>query len=63
MPKKSAGFLLFRRVSGHLEVFLVHPGGPFWAKKDEGAGPPQGGQRHSPRLQKGLSYLVAADIT
>lgn len=37
MPKKSAGLLLFREVSGRLEVFLVHPGGPFWTKKDEGA--------------------------
>ena len=37
MPKKSAGLLLFRKVSGRLEVLLVHPGGPFWAKKDEGA--------------------------
>lgn len=37
MSKKSAGLLLFRKVSGHLEVLLVHPGGPFWAKKDEGA--------------------------
>jgi predicted NUDIX family NTP pyrophosphohydrolase len=36
MPKKSAGLLLFRDVSGHLEVLLVHPGGPFWANKDEG---------------------------
>ena len=37
MSKKSAGLLLFREVSGCLEVLLVHPGGPFWAKKDEGA--------------------------
>ena len=37
MSKQSAGLLLFRKVSGHLEVLLVHPGGPFWAKKDEGA--------------------------
>lgn len=37
MPKQSAGLLLYRNVSGSLEVFLVHPGGPFWAKKDEGA--------------------------
>ena len=37
MPKKSAGLLLFREISGHLEVLLVHPGGPFWATKDEGA--------------------------
>ena len=37
MSKKSAGLLLYRRRQGNLEVFLVHPGGPFWAKKDEGA--------------------------
>lgn len=37
MSKKSAGLLLYREVSGHLEVLLVHPGGPFWAKKDEGS--------------------------
>jgi predicted NUDIX family NTP pyrophosphohydrolase len=37
MSRKSAGLLLFREVSGHLEVLLVHPGGPLWAKKDEGA--------------------------
>lgn len=38
MPKKtSAGILLHRRRGGALEVFLVHPGGPFWAKKDHGA--------------------------
>jgi predicted NUDIX family NTP pyrophosphohydrolase len=37
VPKKSAGLLPFREVSGRLEVLLVHPGGPFWAKKDEGA--------------------------
>lgn len=34
MPKSSAGLLLYRQP---LEVFLVHPGGPFWAKKDEGS--------------------------
>ena len=37
MAKRSAGVLVFRRVSGRLEVLLVHPGGPFWAKKDAGA--------------------------
>jgi predicted NUDIX family NTP pyrophosphohydrolase len=37
MPKKSAGLLVFRQVSANLEVLLVHPGGPFWAKKDEGS--------------------------
>ena len=35
--KRSAGLLPFRRRDGVLEVFLVHPGGPFWAKKDDGA--------------------------
>jgi predicted NUDIX family NTP pyrophosphohydrolase len=35
--KRSAGLLLFRRTTKETEVFLVHPGGPFWAKKDEGA--------------------------
>jgi predicted NUDIX family NTP pyrophosphohydrolase len=37
MAKRSAGLLMYRRRNGHLEVFLVHPGGPFWAKKDLGA--------------------------
>lgn len=37
MSKKSAGLMLFREVSGVMEVLLVHPGGPFWAKKDAGA--------------------------
>src|SRR5271156_5970864 len=37
MPKRSAGLLMFRRLSNGLEVFLVHPGGPLWAKKDKGA--------------------------
>jgi predicted NUDIX family NTP pyrophosphohydrolase len=37
MPKQSAGLLMFRYRNRALEVFLVHPGGPFWAKKDEGA--------------------------
>jgi len=34
MAKESAGLLLFRRRDGGVEVFLVHPGGPFWARKD-----------------------------
>jgi len=37
MPRKSAGLLMYRRIHDHVEVFLVHPGGPFWAHKDEGA--------------------------
>src|SRR5262245_2789403 len=38
MPKNfSAGLLLFRRTSGVLELFLAHPGGPFWKRRDAGA--------------------------
>lgn len=37
MPKRSAGVLLFREAQGAIEVLLVHPGGPFWAGKDDGA--------------------------
>ncbi len=37
MSKKSAGLLMYRRRHGDLEVFLVHPGGPFWKKKDVGS--------------------------
>jgi predicted NUDIX family NTP pyrophosphohydrolase len=37
MAVTSAGILLYRRVGDELEVLLVHPGGPFWAKKDLGA--------------------------
>jgi predicted NUDIX family NTP pyrophosphohydrolase len=33
----SAGLLLYRRAAGEVEALLVHPGGPFWKKKDEGA--------------------------
>src|SRR5436309_1989670 len=37
MPKRSAGILLYRRRGEVLEFLLVHPGGPFWAKRDRGA--------------------------
>jgi predicted NUDIX family NTP pyrophosphohydrolase len=37
MEKQSAGLLLYRRRGAAVEVFLVHPGGPFWRNKDEGA--------------------------
>jgi predicted NUDIX family NTP pyrophosphohydrolase len=37
MVKKSAGLLMYRRRQGILEFFLVHPGGPFWSKKDTGS--------------------------
>ncbi|MGZ4247576.1 MAG: NUDIX domain-containing protein [Solirubrobacteraceae bacterium] len=37
MPRRSAGLLVHRERSGEREVLLVHPGGPMWAKRDEGA--------------------------
>jgi predicted NUDIX family NTP pyrophosphohydrolase len=37
VPKRSAGLLLYRWRAEVLEVLIVHPGGPFWAKKDAGA--------------------------
>ena len=37
MAKRSAGILLYRTTSGRPEVLLVHPGGPFWARKDAGS--------------------------
>jgi predicted NUDIX family NTP pyrophosphohydrolase len=37
MGKRSAGILMYRRRGDGVELFLVHPGGPFWARKDMGA--------------------------
>lgn len=37
MPRQSAGLLVFRQNDGEVEVFLVHPGGPLWARRDDGA--------------------------
>lgn len=37
MTRRSAGLLMYRTRAGQVEVFLVHPGGPFWARKDAGA--------------------------
>jgi predicted NUDIX family NTP pyrophosphohydrolase len=37
MPKQSAGILLYRRTNNTLQVFLAHPGGPFFKNKDEGS--------------------------
>jgi predicted NUDIX family NTP pyrophosphohydrolase len=37
MPKRSAGLLMYRKSGADLAVLLVHPGGPFWARKDLGA--------------------------
>jgi predicted NUDIX family NTP pyrophosphohydrolase len=35
--RTSAGILLYRKTNNYIEVFLVHPGGPFWKGKDKGA--------------------------
>ncbi|HEX3600040.1 MAG TPA: NUDIX domain-containing protein [Lacipirellulaceae bacterium] len=37
MPKQSAGLVVYRRLDEQLEIFLVHPGGPFWQNKDAGS--------------------------
>ncbi|HZL87975.1 MAG TPA: NUDIX domain-containing protein [Pirellulaceae bacterium] len=37
MSQVSAGFVLFRRRGNSLEIFLAHPGGPFWKNRDDGA--------------------------
>ena len=37
MPKRSAGLLVYRLVDGEPEVLLVHPGGPYWKRKDDGS--------------------------
>ncbi|WCT73658.1 NUDIX domain-containing protein [Sphingomonas naphthae] len=51
----SAGILLYRRRGGALELLLVHPGGPYWAKRDAGAWQiPKGG------IEPGESAVAAA---
>jgi predicted NUDIX family NTP pyrophosphohydrolase len=35
--RTSAGILLYREINNYIEIFLVHPGGPFWKGKDKGA--------------------------
>jgi predicted NUDIX family NTP pyrophosphohydrolase len=37
VQKTSAGILMFKRAAGELLVLLVHPGGPFWKNRDDGA--------------------------
>jgi predicted NUDIX family NTP pyrophosphohydrolase len=47
MQKKSCGILMYRRRGGVLQVFLIHPGGPLWARRDLGAWSiPKGEQDH-----------------
>lgn len=54
-PKTSAGILLYKRSQKGLEVFLVHPGGPYWQKKDDGVWSIPKGEFH-----KGENPLDAA---
>ena len=58
--RRSACILLHRERDGAREVLLVHPGGPFWAKKDEGAWsiPKGGGYMCTPLVYRGLVYIV-----
>ncbi|HEV3170921.1 MAG TPA: NUDIX domain-containing protein [Actinocrinis sp.] len=62
--KQSAGVLLFRRTGGPggggLEVLLVHPGGPFWARKDDGAWSIPKGEYGAPGELDGEEALEAA---
>jgi predicted NUDIX family NTP pyrophosphohydrolase len=53
--KQSAGVLMYARREGGLEVLLVHPGGPFWKKRDEGAWSIPKGE-----AEEGEDFLTAA---
>jgi len=54
--RESAGLLLYRRREGRLEVLLGHPGGPYWAHRDDGAWSiPKGG------MNPGEDALAAAE--
>ena len=46
MPKRSAGLLLYRRTAREAEIFLVHPGGPYYAKRDDGVWSVPKGEHH-----------------
>jgi predicted NUDIX family NTP pyrophosphohydrolase len=61
--KKSAGLLLFRRRGGRIEVLLVHPGGPYWARKDAGAWSiPKGEPEEGEDLLAGAQREVREEI-
>ena len=55
MAKTSAGILLYKRKNNELQVFLVHPGGPFFTNKDEGVWSVPKGE-----LEEGEDPLAAA---
>src|SRR4029453_1095729 len=49
MGRRSAGVLLYRKAAGGTEILLVHPGGPFWARRDTGAWSIPKGEAETPR--------------
>jgi predicted NUDIX family NTP pyrophosphohydrolase len=55
MPKISAGLLMYRDTDHDLEVLLVHPGGPYWQRKDNGVWTIPRGE-----VENGEDYLTAA---
>jgi len=55
MPKISAGLLMYRDTDHDPEVLLVHPGGPFWQRKDNGVWTIPRGE-----VKNGEDYLSAA---
>ena len=67
MPRlQSAGVIAFRRREGEIEVFLVHPGGPFWERKDDGAWSiPKGefGEGESPEATARREFVEETSFT
>jgi predicted NUDIX family NTP pyrophosphohydrolase len=72
MAKQSAGILMYRRRDDRVEVFLIHPGGPFWVKKDDGAWAiPKGEFTNEERpldaarreFQEETGFPIAGDLT
>jgi len=66
--KTSAGILLYRALDDGLEVFLVHPGGPYWEKKDDGAwsvpkGEFEAGEDPSEAAKREFREETGSDIT
>ena len=63
MPKHSAGILLYRRRQGRVEIFLVHPGGPFWRKRDDAAWSVPKGEYEPPEVPLDAAKREVAEET